>query len=524
MAQGFGGTSGVGLVLDEGGNNSYVAGGKYPCGWLPNHYFTLSQGFGYGMRPFAGGGVGILCELEGDNHYVADVYGQGASYWYSTGLLLDLGSNNTYDAYQYCQGAGIHLSSGELIDWGGSNTFSAGHICQGAAHDYAVGILIDRGGDNNYTGDTTAQGAAINNSFAMLLDCSGNDVYTGKDPKQSQASGHDGDKREYGSIALMLDLGGQNKYSQGQTNNAIWLKPLYGAGLDCEFTNAVAGQSSHVSLDTITAGEAPTPQTHTRLYQIAPVDTHEPIEQLLRRAISDRPDAPAAVEELKKHGMEVLPYLLTRLDSPEVLVKVKAEEIIDHLGTNAVPLLIDGIDHAKNDDVARLCCYFLARFNEQARAAIPHVLPLLNREKTRSIAFYSLGHLRAHEAFAPALKALDSQQELVRLRAVQALGRIGDRHATSKLIAALGDELWDVRYAAEDGLVGFGKQSIGPLRRAFAKASPRAQPHILEALARLGDGRAIAWARTFYKGSDPLVRAAMEKQLAEELALATRKR
>jgi HEAT repeat protein len=524
MAQGFGGTSGIGLLLDESGNDSYIAGGKYACGWLPNHYFSLSQGFGYGMRPFAGGGIGILCDLKGDDHYVADVYGQGASYWYSVGLLLDLGGNDTYDAYQYCQGAGIHLSSGELIDWGGNDTYTAGHICQGAAHDYAVGILIDRGGDDKYSGDTTAQGAAINNSFAMLLDCSGNDVYTGTDPKQSQAAGHDGDKREYGSIALMLDLGGQDKYSQGQTNNAIWLKPLYGAGLDCEFTNTVAEQTLSSSSDESFDGGTPTPQTHTRLYQIAPVDTHQPVEQLLRRAISDRPDTSAAVDELKKRGAEVLPYLLTRLDSSEVLVRVKAEEIIDNLGTNAVPLLIDGIDNAKSDDVARLCCYFLARFNERARSAIPHVLPLINREKTRTVAFYTLGHLRAHEAFAPAMKALDSPQELVRLRATQALGRIGDRHATPKLIEALGDELWDVRYAAEDGLVGLGKQSIGPLRRAFAKASPRAQPHILEALAKLGDSQALDWARILYKGDNPLVRIAMEKQLTDELSAATKKR
>jgi HEAT repeat protein len=521
MAQGFGGTSGIGLLLDEGGNDSYVAGGKYPCGWLPKHYFSLSQGFGYGMRPYAGGGIGILCDLKGDDHYVADVYGQGASYWYSVGLLLDLGGNDTYDAYQYCQGAGIHLSSGELIDWGGNDTYTAAHICQGAAHDYAVGILIDRAGNDKYTGDTTAQGAAINNSFAMLLDGSGNDVYTGTNPRQSQATGHDGDKREYGSIALMLDLGGEDKYSQGQTNNEIWLKPLYGCGVNMD------DHMPTVPLPTAPAAlpEFGTPKpTSERLYPVAPVDTHNPIEQLLRRSISDRPDAQAATDELKKRGAEVLPYLLTRMDSSEVLVRVKTEDIVDHLGTNAVPLLIDGIDHAKNDEAARLCCYFLARFNEKARAAIPHVLPLIDREKTRTVAFYTLGHLRAREAFVPAMKALGSRQELVRLRAAQALGRIGNRQATSKLIGALGDEWWDVRYAAEDGLVAFGRGSIGPLRRAYAKAPPRAQPHILEALARLGDSHALAWARTCYKDSDPLVRAAVEKQLAEELSSATKKR
>jgi hypothetical protein len=512
MAQGFGGTSGVGLLLDESGNDAYFAGGKYPCDWLPGHYFSLSQGFGYGMRPFAGGGVGILCDLKGDDHYVADVYGQGASYWYSVGLLLDAEGNDTYEAYQYCQGAGIHLSSGALIDWAGNDTYTAGHICQGAAHDYAVGMLIDRAGNDKYTGDTTAQGSAINNSFAMLLDHAGDDTYIGKDPKQSQAAGHDGDKREYGSIALMLDLGGKNTYSQGQSNNTVWLKPLYGAGMDAE----VVGQAAGLPARETTAGEPPAPQTGERLYKIDPVDPHHPVEHLLRVAMSDQPGAGKAWDELKHLGTNALTYLISRLDSPNVLVRAKAEELVDRLDTNSIPILIAGIDGAKNDEVARLCCYFLARFNEKARAAIPHVLPLLSHDKTRPTAFYTLGHLRAREAFAPALAALD-ERELVRLRAVQALGKIGDRRATPKLTAKLDDEIYDVRYAAEDALVAFGKSSIGPLRGAFAKASPRARPHILEALAKLGDRRALDWARTEYRNDSPLVRSAIEHQLQEAL-------
>ncbi len=513
MAQGFGGTSGIGLLLDEDGNDSYVSGGKYPCGWLPNHYFSLSQGFGYGMRPFAGGGIGILCDLKGDDHYIADVYGQGASYWYSVGLLLDAEGNDTYDAYQYCQGAGIHLSSGALIDWSGNDTYTAGHICQGAAHDYAVGMLIDRAGDDKYSGETTAQGSAINNSFAMLLDHSGNDTYTGTDPKQSQAAGHDGDKREYGSLALMLDLGGKDKYSQGQTNNTLWIKPLYGVGLDCEAGTKTLAASLPGAVSFITTNHAP----QKRLYTIEPVNPNQPIERLLRRAISDRPDAAAASEELRNCAAEALPYLLTRLDSPEVLVRVKTEDLIDRLGTNAVSALIKAIDTARNDEIARICCYFLARFDEKARAAIPHVLPLIDRAKTRTTAFYTLGHLRAREAFGPAVTALGGSQELVRLRAAQALGRMGDPRAIPKLIAALGDEMWDVRYAAEDALVALGKPSITPLRRACSKASPLAKPYIYESLAKLGDRDALVWARTSYKNDDPFIRAAIEKQLEEEL-------
>jgi hypothetical protein len=521
MAQGFGGTSGLGLLLDESGDDSYVVGGKYPCGWLPKHFFTLSQGFGYGMRPFAGGGVGILCDLKGSDHYVADVYGQGASYWYSVGLLLDAEGNDTYDAYQYCQGAGIHLSSGALIDWSGNDTYTAGHICQGAAHDYAVGMLIDRSGDDKYTGDTTAQGAAINNSFAMLLDRAGNDSYTGTDTNQSQAAGHDGGKREYGSIGLLLDLGGQDHYSQGQTNNAIWLKPFYGAGLDFEIgTNVVAALLRSAEFNDPNPINNVPPQ---RFYNIDPVDPHHPIEHLLRLANSDKPDAAKATEELKKRGAEVLPYLITRLDSPDVLVRAKTEEIIDSLGTNSIPILIAGIDHAKNDEVARIACYFLARFDEKASAAIPSILPLIDRHKTRTTAFYTLGHLRAHAAFAPAMAALTDPRELVRMRAAQALGRIGDTHAIPKLIAALNDEMWDVRYAAEDSLVTLGRPSIRPLRTAFVKAPAHARPHILEALAKLGDKPALVWAKSEYKNDDALVRTAVEKQLTEELAAATKK-
>ncbi|MCG3149665.1 MAG: hypothetical protein PCFJNLEI_03130 [Verrucomicrobiae bacterium] len=520
-AQGFGGVQGTGLLLDSAGNDSYAAGGKEPCPWTPGQFFSLSQGFGYGMRPYAGGGIGILCDLKGDDRYKAGVYGQGASYWYAVGLLLDAEGNDTYEAYQYCQGAGIHLSTGSLIDWSGDDTYTAHAICQGAAHDYSVGILVDRAGNDRYTGNTTAQGSAINNSFALLLDRAGDDTYTGTDAKQSQAAGHDGDKREYGSIALLLDLAGIDTYPQGQSNNAARLKPFYGAGLDTESaggTRSVASvgdlrprQSVALQNDDLAA------QSKGRLYTTAPVDPNHPIEHLFRVATSDRPEAGKAWEELKAHAAENLPYLITRLASPNVMVRVKVEQLVDHLDTNSIPVLIAGIRTTKDDEVARLCCYYLARFNEKARAAIPAVLPLLKRDKTRTTAFYTLGHLRATEAFTPAVRALDDPKELICLRATQALGKTGNRRAIPHLIRQLDDEIYCVRYAAQDALVTFGKPASPRLRAAYDKATPRAKPHLLEALAKLGDDRALPLAREFYRNDEPIVRDAIEKSLAAAL-------
>lgn len=492
LAQGFAGTGGTGLLLDSAGNDSYNAAAKEPCTWIPGHFFSLAQGFGCGTRPFAGGGTGILADLGGDDRYVADVYGQGASYWYSVGLLLDAAGNDSYFAYQYCQGAGIHLSTGALLDRGGNDSYTAQAICQGGAHDYSVGILLDDAGNDSYQAGTTAQGSAINNSVALLFDRAGDDVYLGRDPAQSQAAGHDGGRREYGSIALLLDLAGKDTYSQGQTNNTLWLKPFYGAGLDCE------GAGVTPLLSTTGSPFLPRPVAESRPEgrSYRPVDVSHPVERLLRRAIRDldtdehRKDAEQAWSELGKLGAKALPHLLSRLDSPNVLVRVKTEELVDALGANAVPALIAGLEAAKDDDVARLCCYFLARF-ESATNAIPHILPLLKRDKTRPVALYTLGHLRARQVFMPAVASLTDSNELVRLRAAQALGRIGDRRAIPALVAALGDELWTVRYAAEDALVALGRRSVPSLRAAYRDAPPRARPHIVEALAKLGDRRPL---------------------------------
>jgi hypothetical protein len=344
-----------------------------------------------------------------------------------------------------------------LIDWRGNDTYTAHAICQGGAHDYSVGMLIDRAGDDRYTGNSTAQGAAIYNSFAMLLDRCGDDRYVGTEPKQSQASGHDGARREYGSIAMLLDLGGNDFYSQGQTNNATWTKPLHGVGLDCEARPVFWSAVGRAHPPGAPPGEPE--RTSRRLVPTTPVDVRHPIERLARRAISDEGAEPAN-KELKARAAEVLPYLLTRVDSPNVSLRSKVEELVDIVGTNAAPMLVKAIRSAKSDEAARVCCYFLARF-ESATNAIPSVLPLLKREKTRATALYTLGHLRAREALDAALAAFDDKDELVRLRAAQALGRIGDARAVPRLKAALRDEWWHVRFAAEESLAQLSKAAGG---------------------------------------------------------------
>lgn len=509
IAQGFASVGGTALLLDGAGDDQYTATGYDDCRWLPGHRFTLAQGFGYGVRPWAGGGLGLLVDLAGDDSYEADVYGQGAAYWYATGMLLDAAGNDRYRAYQYCQGAGIHLAAGLLADWAGDDAWEAHAICQGSAHDYSVGMLIDRQGNDRYRGRSTAQGTAIHNSVALLLDRRGDDVYDGGGPTEAQAAGHDGGRRQFGSIALLLDLAGDDSFSQGHSNNTAWIKRWYGCGWDVE-----APRDAVPARPRRPAQRAPPPPTP---WLGAAIDPYHPVERLLRRANSDRENAAEAWNQLKAGGIESLRYLVTRLNSPDVMIWVRTEDLVDHLGAEAVPVLMEGIRRTVDSEQARSCAYLLARFPD-ATNAIPVVLPLLKRADSRSTALYTLGHLRARQAIPAARRALRDRDPLVRMRAAQALGRIGDQRAVPLLLRALEDEWWHVRYAAQDALAALS--ATNAIHHALPAASARARAHLIEALAQCGDARALDWQRQ-YSLREPVLQAARLTYLEERLGQKT---
>jgi hypothetical protein len=233
QGQAFAGTAGLGFLVDEDGSDRYFAGGREPDHERnDDRFLSLAQGFAIGMRPFAGGGVAALVDFKGNDTYIADIYGQGVSYWYSAGFLIDVEGHDTYRAYQYGQGTGIHLSHGLLFDGGGNDTYTGGILVQGSAHDYAVGMLIDRAGNDAYTANHDAQGHAMNNALAILVDAAGNDGYFAADPSRCQGTGNNGGHRDYGSLALLLDLGGADQYSSGAADGARLPRPLYGIVYD----------------------------------------------------------------------------------------------------------------------------------------------------------------------------------------------------------------------------------------------------------------------------------------------------
>jgi len=233
FCQGFGFVNGVGGIIDNDGNDNYIVQPKYgDYIRYEDHYISLSQGFGYGIRPWLSGGWGFIFDYSGNDNYVSDIFGQGASYWWSLGMLYDGSGNDQYISHQYAQGNGTHMSLGILRDDAGNDIYRAYGVSQGCGHDYSLGWLQDRGGDDLYATYDLGHGAGQANGMGLLTDLTGNDRYYVVLKRNTQGYGNP--RRDYGSIGIFLDLDGDDRYDGNGENNRFWTLPgsKWGGGLD----------------------------------------------------------------------------------------------------------------------------------------------------------------------------------------------------------------------------------------------------------------------------------------------------
>jgi hypothetical protein len=176
--QGFAAAGGAGLLWDRGGNDTYTAAG------LADEFdrgggLSWAQGAAYGYRTMLGGGVGILRDDSGDDAYEAQMFAQGAGYYYSLGLLWDGAGADRYRAVRYAQGTGVHEAVGVLCDESGDDRYELGvGVGQGMGLDLGVGALFDGGGDDRYDAPALAQGTATDNGFGILVDAGGADRWS----------------------------------------------------------------------------------------------------------------------------------------------------------------------------------------------------------------------------------------------------------------------------------------------------------------------------------------------------------
>ncbi len=226
-SQGFGMTEGVGAIVDNKGNDNYLIDARsLDIGRYEDHYVSMSQGYGLGLRPYYAGGIGLIIEGEGNDFYSTDIFGQGGAYWYALGCIVDKSGHDKYNSYQYAQGAGIHLAVGLLKDYDGWDFYTSDGVSQGCGHDFGFGLLYDVKGNDNYSAYSLSQGAGNANGIGILIDESGRDGYLNKEPGNTRGYGNS--RREYGSLGIFLDASGEDFYSVAGMDSVISNSSMWG--------------------------------------------------------------------------------------------------------------------------------------------------------------------------------------------------------------------------------------------------------------------------------------------------------
>ena len=274
-SQGFGMSGGVGILLDESGDDSYVCdngdeenGGTslyYSHQLLNRSNTSLCQGAGYGYRGdwdgptevknFSPGGFGILRDSRGNDTYEGGVFAQGVGYWQGVGILSDGEGSDEYDAFWYIQGAAAHYAVGILADSGvGDDKFNSRlkphNVALGSGPDYSLGIFINENGNDEYVIPSLGAGASNCNGIGVFVDERGDDLYKAQSDYGSGMGNVSSECIEARptakNVGIMIDAGGTDVYEYPESsfllpeNNGKWgharngLESEYGFGIDAE--------------------------------------------------------------------------------------------------------------------------------------------------------------------------------------------------------------------------------------------------------------------------------------------------
>ena len=237
-SQGYGYTRGCGLCINFSGNDVYIAEDSIlfsPGQQTQEHNSSLAQGVGFGKRADYldghswAGGVGILCDISGDDRYSAGLFAQGCGYWFALGMLLDGGGNDDYYSVWYTLGSGAHFAIGYLDDFAGNDKYNATmNMSIGSGHDFTVGYLNERSGNDTYLAPGLSLGGGNFQGIGIFHDWKGDDVYhTSGGFNLGGARGLLQGPRGYlYTIGVFVDDGGKDQYDDVRgADGRSWISP-----------------------------------------------------------------------------------------------------------------------------------------------------------------------------------------------------------------------------------------------------------------------------------------------------------
>jgi len=457
LNQGMGFVGGIGLLIEAQGNDTFFSGGKYPDFREPGVAFdSFSQGFGYGYRSFGSGGIGVLWDDQGNDHYSSSYFSQGSSYWLALGLLIDSAGSDVYHARRYTQGAGVHLSVGALIDRSGDDRYSSLGVSQGCGHDFSQGVLFDNEGDDTYSASWFAQGASGSSAVGMLIDQEGNDSYQ-CESFNSQGSGQYNTKREAGSIGLLIDLQGKDRYRGKGSDNHLWHQGEYGGGIDSfkSFWNSVTLPWSNEDL-LLDQRKVSLPEE--------PVFEKKELLPELEANLNDEAYKQAVIEKLSERGPSIIPHLVDYLDIKDTLLKLTIMEIIKKIGKDAGSVLRTLLqDTALDNSYNYYILYMLGDIADEGSQDLFSSFLEVEDPKLRAVAMRGISKLDPYLPLDKLMTYAEDENPSVRKYLAIALNNYKEPAVFTSLTGLLADNNFNVRFAASESLKNKGEQAKKPL-------------------------------------------------------------
>jgi len=247
------------LTVELGGNDRYGPGWGSPTSLASPITFHLDVaghdeygdttsigGFGAGIF-----GLSVLCDLAGDDVYVAEESALGYG-CFGSGFLIDFAGNDAYSGGgRWTQGA-AHAGIGVLLDLAGDDRYSCATQSQGLGATMGCGLLLDRAGDDEYTarddgniselylGQSVAMsqgcgygrradlgdGHSMAGGFGLLIDGAGDDDYHAQ--VWSQGCGY------WWGVGILEDRGGDDQYRNGKYSSGAAAHFAIGVHVDLE--------------------------------------------------------------------------------------------------------------------------------------------------------------------------------------------------------------------------------------------------------------------------------------------------
>jgi len=512
FSQGFGFVAGCGMLIDRTGSDNYFAGGKYKDVLrYKDHYISLSQGFAYGIRPYMSGGIGLLFDYSGNDNYNADIFAQGASYWWGWGGLYDKEGNDYYSCYQYAQGCGTHMTLGTLVDEAGDDIYRVNGVGQGCGHDYSAGILLDKAGNDDYYAGGLSQGAGNANGFGILIDQAGDDGYYVKEKSNTQGYGNP--RREFGSIGLFLDLKGKDSYSGNGSEGTWWsIGSKWGIGLDLKEEDL----KEHLTEQDLTYGSShwfsgpklkPFPELDwNSVLETVNLPDNDSLKQLVDSlfilasagSVQHRDMVEPAKESLREMKENSARYLVRKLNSKDAR---EIQTLIEILGKMEKAALMPMVSALKSEDnwTVRNACRVLAELKDTT--AVPYLLASLTHwdYQVRGYALTAIGNAKDTSAFTWVVEMLNDSVEVVRKSAAYALGESGDERGIDYLVKCFDDPHYSVRLVAAEALGKIGEKAVNLLKEQVGQASTNSDSRRSLSLLALGKTKTSSAADFLWK-------------------------